>query len=63
MDKHTIQGKGKQFKGSVKENIGDALDDRELQSEGMGDRVKGKVQEGFGKVKEAVREGERKLRH
>lgn len=63
MDKHTLHGKAKQMKGGVKENIGEALDDRELQAQGAGDRAKGKLQEGFGKMKEAAREGERKLRH
>ena len=63
MDKHTIQGKAKQISGSAKQKIGDALDDRELQARGTADRAEGKVQEGLGKTKEAIREGERKLRH
>ncbi len=51
-----LAGKLDQAKGSVKETVGRAVDDRDLESEGSADRVGGKVQEGFGKAKRKVGE-------
>jgi uncharacterized protein YjbJ (UPF0337 family) len=53
-----IEGKFDQAKGKVKESVGRAVDDRELENEGRADNTGGKVQEGFGtawrKVGEAI---------
>jgi uncharacterized protein YjbJ (UPF0337 family) len=51
-----LKGKFDQAKGSVKETVGRAVDDRDLEAEGDADRAGGKVQEGFGKVKRKVGE-------
>lgn len=51
-----LEGKLDQAKGKVKETVGRATNDRELEREGNADRTGGKVQEGFGKVKRNVGE-------
>ena len=51
-----MEGKWDQAKGKVKETVGDALDDRELENEGRADRASGKVEEGFGKARRKVGE-------
>lgn len=51
-----LEGKYDQAKGSVKETVGRAVNDRDLEAEGDADRAGGKVQEGFGKVKRKVGE-------
>ncbi|MDQ1728625.1 MAG: hypothetical protein QOD33_750 [Pyrinomonadaceae bacterium] len=51
-----LEGKYDQAKGSVKETVGRAVNDRDLETEGGADRAGGKVQEGFGKVKRKVGE-------
>ncbi|MGB8510448.1 MAG: CsbD family protein [Pyrinomonadaceae bacterium] len=51
-----VEGKFDQAKGAVKENVGSAIGDREMESEGEADRAGGKVQEGFGTAKRKVGE-------
>lgn len=51
-----VEGKFDNAKGEVKETIGRAIDDRDLEAEGRADQAKGSVQEGFGKVKRKVGE-------
>ena len=51
-----IEGKFDQAKGSVKETVGRAVNDRELENEGRGDRAEGKVQEGFGTARRKIGE-------
>lgn len=51
-----VEGKLDQAKGSVKETVGRAIDDRDLEAEGSADRTGGKVQEGFGTAKRKVGE-------
>ncbi|HEV7798058.1 MAG TPA: CsbD family protein [Pyrinomonadaceae bacterium] len=51
-----LEGKLDQAKGSVKETVGRATDDRDLEAEGSADRTGGKVQEGFGTAKRNVGE-------
>jgi len=51
-----LEGKFDQAKGKVKETIGRATNDRNLEEEGNADRTGGKVQEGFGKVKRNIGE-------
>jgi uncharacterized protein YjbJ (UPF0337 family) len=62
MDEHRIEGKGKQIKGSVKKAVGDLIDSPGLQAEGTVDRGVGKVQEGYGKVKDEIRAAAQKSR-
>jgi uncharacterized protein YjbJ (UPF0337 family) len=51
-----VEGKLDQAKGTVKENVGRALNDRDLETEGSADRAGGNVQEGFGTAKRKVGE-------
>jgi uncharacterized protein YjbJ (UPF0337 family) len=51
-----VEGKFDQAKGGIKENVGKAINDRELTDEGRADRASGDVQEGWGKTKRKVGE-------
>ena len=51
-----LEGKFDQAKGAVKENIGQATGDRELEVEGQADRAGGNIQEGFGTARRKVGE-------
>ncbi len=51
-----VGGKFDQAKGEVKETVGRAIDDRDLEAEGHADQVGGDIREGFGKVKRKVGE-------
>ena len=56
MDKDRINGAADQAKGAVKETVGKAIGDTKLQSEGTGDKLKGKVESAIGGAKDAVRD-------
>lgn len=49
-----VEGKFDQVKGAVKENVGRAVGDRDMEAEGVADRASGNVQEGFGTAKRKV---------
>ena len=49
-----MEGKLDQAKGSVKENVGDAIGDREMERDGKLDRAEGNIQEGYGEGKRKV---------
>lgn len=51
---HSLEGKGDNLKGKVKDALGGLTGDTSLQGEGKMDQLKGKVKDAFGK-------GERKL--
>ncbi len=51
-----MEGKFDQAKGSVKENVGDAIGDRDMEAEGAADRAGGNLQEGFGTARRKVGE-------
>ncbi|MBC7909475.1 MAG: CsbD family protein, partial [Pyrinomonadaceae bacterium] len=55
-NKDEIEGKWDQAKGAVKENVGRAIDDNEMEAEGQADRASGNVQEGFGTARRKVGE-------
>src|SRR5687768_12500531 len=59
MTQDRIEGKGKEFMGGVKEKVGDATDNEELEDEGKADKVEGKAQDTWGKAKETVEEVKR----
>lgn len=63
MDKNVIQGKAKQAVGAAKQKVGEMTGNRELEAKGAAKRAEGKVQEGVGKTKDAVRDGIRNLKH
>ena len=55
-NKDEMDGKWDQAKGRVKEGVGRALDDEDLEAEGTADRVGGEAEEGFGKARRKVGE-------
>lgn len=55
-NKDELEGKFDQAKGTVKETVGRALDDRDLEAEGHADQAGGELKEGFGKVRRKVGE-------
>jgi uncharacterized protein YjbJ (UPF0337 family) len=56
MHRDEIKGAAKDAKGSMKEAVGKATGDEQLQADGTADRVEGKVQKGVGALKDAARD-------
>jgi uncharacterized protein YjbJ (UPF0337 family) len=56
MDKDTVKGKGKDIAGRVERQVGEWTGRKDLQAEGAGKQVEGKLQKGVGKVKEMGRD-------
>ena len=54
MNKDELNGKVDQLKGKIKEGVGKATNDDELQGEGVADQATGHVEEGFGKARRKV---------
>ena len=50
-----IDAKTDQLKGQVKEGVGRATDDRDLEAEGHADQVKGNLQQAAEKVKDVFK--------
>jgi len=55
MEKEHVTGKMDEVKGKVKQGIGKATDNPNLQGEGVVDETKGKVKQGYGDVKDAIK--------
>jgi len=55
MDKNRIVGSAKEVKGAVKQAAGKAGGDPKLESEGKADKLKGKVQNAIGRLKDTVK--------
>lgn len=53
-NKDEIEGKFDQAKGSIKEGVGRAINDDEMEAEGRADRAGGHLQEGYGEAKRKV---------
>ncbi len=51
-----LEGKFDQAKGKVKETVGRALNERDLEAEGNADQAGGELKEGFGNVRRKVGE-------
>jgi uncharacterized protein YjbJ (UPF0337 family) len=47
--------KATELKGKVKEGVGEATDDRELQAEGQADQAKGNLKQAGDKIKDAFK--------
>lgn len=60
MNKHQVEGRVDQSTGKVKELAGKAVGNDRLQSEGLADQAKGKVQAGYGDTKENIKDGAKK---
>ena len=56
IDKDRVEGAVKQAAGAVKENVGAALGDKKMESEGAAKRAEGKVQNAYGGAKDKARE-------
>lgn len=56
MNKNHAKGTWNETKGKIKEEVGHATGNNRMASEGVGDQVKGKIQRGFGDVKDKVKE-------
>ena len=56
MNKDEIKGKAEKAKGYVKEEVGEAIGNPDLEAEGRAERTAGKVRETYGKAKEKVEE-------
>lgn len=56
VDKDRVEGTGDQVKGSVKKGAGEVTGNERLQSEGSSQKSKGKIEEGWGKTKDAARD-------
>jgi len=56
MDKQRIEGALKKTTGTIKEEAGEALGNRHLQTEGKAERTEGRIRSGVGKAMDAVRE-------
>ncbi len=55
MNKDRIEGAAKELKGSIKETVGKAVGDAKLQSDGVTDKAKGKLQNAVGGIKDALK--------
>jgi uncharacterized protein YjbJ (UPF0337 family) len=53
-NKAEIKGKINKAKGTVKENVGHAVGNRRMETDGVADRSKGSVQETVGKARRKV---------
>ena len=56
MDKKNLEGGLDNIKGRVKEKVGVATGDRELEGEGKLDQIKGKVKDVAGNVREGIKD-------
>ncbi|TPI43729.1 CsbD family protein [Mesorhizobium sp. B3-1-6] len=55
VNRDQVAGLAKQMKGSVKQAAGKATGNRRTQVEGAADKLAGKVQKGYGDVKDKVK--------
>jgi uncharacterized protein YjbJ (UPF0337 family) len=62
MDKDEIKGKAKDVSGRVERKVGEWTGDKDAEAEGAAKQVEGKVQNAWGKTKDAVRDAGDKLK-
>jgi len=55
MDKKNIEGEADRIKGRVKETVGVASGDRNLEAEGKLDQIKGKLKDLAGNLREGIK--------
>jgi len=55
VDKDRVKGSAKQAKGKLKEVAGKTTGDKKLENEGWAEKMKGKVQNTLGGIRDAVR--------
>ena len=56
MDKKNLEGGLDNLKGRVKETVGVATGDREMEGEGKLDQIKGKVKDAAGNLREGIKD-------
>jgi uncharacterized protein YjbJ (UPF0337 family) len=56
MDKKNVEGGLDNLKGRVKETVGVATGDRELEGEGKLDQLKGKIKDAAGNLREGIKD-------
>jgi uncharacterized protein YjbJ (UPF0337 family) len=56
MNIDTLAGEGTRTKGRLKESLGDAVGDRELQSDGIADQLAGSTRKAFGSLRDFARD-------
>jgi uncharacterized protein YjbJ (UPF0337 family) len=54
-EKDKASNKAQEMKGNVKEKVGDATDNRDLQAKGKSDQTKGNLKQAGEKVKDAFK--------
>jgi uncharacterized protein YjbJ (UPF0337 family) len=52
--KNEIAGKIREVKGKAKEKVGQLTNDPDLEAEGLGEKIAGKVQKKIGRVEKAI---------
>jgi uncharacterized protein YjbJ (UPF0337 family) len=52
--KDEIAGRVHEVKGTIKEKVGELTNDPDLEGEGIGEKIAGKVQKKIGQVEQAV---------
>lgn len=63
MDSDRIKGKADDMAGRVKRQVGEWTGDKETEAEGAAQQVKGKVENAWGKTKDAVKDAVKKTEH
>jgi len=56
MDRQRIEGGLKTATGTIKEQAGNAIGDRHLETEGKAEKTEGRLRSGVGKAMDAVRD-------
>jgi uncharacterized protein YjbJ (UPF0337 family) len=51
-----VEGKGEELKGEMKENVGDATDNRDMEAGGRADQMSGKVKQAVEDAKDSLRD-------
>lgn len=59
MEKEQVTGKVDELKGKVKQGVGQATGNPNLQNEGAFDETKGKVKQAYGDFKDTVKSADR----
>ena len=54
-ERDKLSNKAQEIKGSVKEKVGDATDNRDLEAKGQSDQAKGNLKQAGEKVKDAFK--------
>jgi uncharacterized protein YjbJ (UPF0337 family) len=62
MNDDRVEGSAKQVGGKIKEATGKALGDEKLKREGQTDRIKGKIQNTIGSVKDELQDDDKDKR-